>query len=56
MSDPSLGEIPTATANNADGTGAQRGDRQKDAYMSVQITVGRFFPPKRSKSKLRSKF
>lgn len=56
MADPSLGEIPGATANNADGTGAQRGDKQKDSYMSVQITVGRFFPPKRSKSKLRSKF
>jgi hypothetical protein len=56
MSDPNTGAIPYATANNADGSGAQRGDKQKDAYMSVQITVGRFFPPKRSKSKLRSKF
>ena len=56
MSDPNTGAIPNATANNADGTGAQRGDKQKDSFMGVQITVGRFFPPKRSKSKLRSKF
>lgn len=56
LADPSLGHIPNATANNGDGTGAQRGDKEKDAYMSIQITVGRYFPPKRKKSKLRSKF
>ena len=54
--DPSLGNIPYATANNGDGTGAQRGDKEKDSYMSLQFTVGRFFPPKRRKTKLRSKF
>lgn len=56
FSDPSLGNIPSATANNGDGTGAQRGDKEKDTYMSVQVTVGRFFPPKRKKTRLRSKF
>ena len=56
FSDPSLGNIPYATANNGDGTGAQRGDKEKDSYMSLQVTVGRFFPPKRRKTKLRSKF
>lgn len=56
MADPSLGNIPGATSPNADGTGAQRGDKEKDAYMSLQVTVGRFFPPKRKKTRLRSKF
>jgi hypothetical protein len=56
MADPSLGAIPGATSPNADGTGAQRGDKQKDAYLGLQITVGRFFPPKRGKTRLRSKF
>lgn len=56
MADPSLGNIPTATSPNADGTGAQRGDKEKDTYMSIQVTVGRFFPPKRKKTRLRSKF
>ena len=56
FSDPSLGNIPNATAPNGDGTGAQRGDKEKDSYMSLQVTVGRFFPPKRRKTKLRSKF
>ncbi|MBI3521202.1 MAG: hypothetical protein HY062_17810 [Bacteroidetes bacterium] len=56
FADPSLGTIPTATANNGDGTGAQRGDKEKDSYMALQVTIGRFFPPKRRKTKLRSKF
>jgi hypothetical protein len=56
FSDPNLGNIPNATAPNGDGTGAQRGDKEKDSFMSLQITVGRFFPPKRRKTKLRSKF
>lgn len=56
MSDPSKGIIPTATMPNADGTGAQRGDKEKDTYIAIQITVGRYLIPKRGKSKLRSKF
>lgn len=56
MADPSKGTIPNATAPDGYGNGAQRGDKDKDSYMAVQITVGRFFPPKRSKTKLRSKF
>ena len=56
MSDPSKGDIIGATAPNADGTGAQRGDKNKDSYATVQIAVGRFFPPKRGRTKLRSKF
>lgn len=56
MADPSLGDIPGATAPNGDGSGAQRGDKEKDSYMALQITIGRFFPPKRKKTKLRSKF
>ena len=58
MSDPSKGDIPTATSPNADGTGAQRGDKNKDSYMSVQITIGRLIRSKRSggRTKIRSKF
>ena len=56
MADPSKGDIPGATAHNADGSGAQRGDKNKDSYMTLQVTVGRFFPPKRGRTKLRSKF
>ncbi|MBI3521203.1 MAG: hypothetical protein HY062_17815, partial [Bacteroidetes bacterium] len=56
MADPSKGDIAGATSPNADGTGAQRGDKQKDSFASLQITVGRFFPPKRGRTKLRSKF
>lgn len=56
MADPSLGNIPGATSPDGAGVGAQRGDKEKDSYMSLQITVGRFFPPKRGKSRLRSKF
>lgn len=56
MSDPSKGDIPGATAPDALGFSAQRGDKDKDSYLSFQITVGRFFPPKRGRTKLRSKF
>ena len=56
MADPNLGNIPGATSPDASGVGAQRGDKQKDAYIGLQITVGRFFPPKRGKTRLRSKF
>jgi hypothetical protein len=56
MADPSKGDISGASSPNADGTGAQRGDSQKDAFASLQITVGRFFPPKHGRTKLRSKF
>ncbi|MBS1637812.1 MAG: hypothetical protein JST26_18005 [Bacteroidetes bacterium] len=56
MADPSKGDIPGATAPNADGTGAQRGEHHHDNYMSFQITVGRFITPKRGRARLRSKF
>lgn len=56
MADPSLGLVHGATSPSADGTGAVRGHKDKDSYMTFQITVGRFFPPKRGRTKLRSKF
>ncbi|MDF2448343.1 MAG: hypothetical protein K0R26_847 [Bacteroidota bacterium] len=56
MSDPNRGEINGASSPNADGSRAQRGDKQKDAFATIQITVGRFFPPKHGRTKLRSKF
>ncbi len=56
MSDPSKGDIPGASSPSGDGSRAQRGDNNKDSYMSLQVTVGRFFPPKHGRTKLRSKF
>jgi hypothetical protein len=56
MSDPSKGAIYGATSPDSYGVPAQRGDIEKDAYSSFQITVGRFIMPKSKKSRLRSKF
>ncbi|MGZ3921077.1 MAG: hypothetical protein ACXVNO_07890 [Bacteroidia bacterium] len=56
MADPSLGNISGATSPNADGTGAQRGDIQKDSYVTLEITVGYTFKQKRKRARLRSKF
>lgn len=56
MADPSLGDIPGASLPAADGTPAQRGDIQKDSYMSLEVTVGYVFQTKRKSARLRSKF
>jgi len=56
MADPSLGMIPNATKPNGDGSPAQRGDLQKDSYMSLEITAGYIFKKQRRSARLRSKF
>ena len=56
MADPSLGLIYGATEPNADGSQAQRGDIQKDSYLSLEVTVGYIFKTKRKRARLRSKF
>ncbi len=56
MSDPSTGSMPGATSPNADGTGAQRGDKEYDSYMTLEVTFGYIFKQKRKRSRLRSKF
>lgn len=56
MADPSLGNIPGATKPANDGTPAQRGDRQKDSFMSLEITAGYIFKKQRRSARLRSKF
>jgi hypothetical protein len=56
MADPNLGLVPGATAPANDGTAAQRGDSQKDAYMSLELTVGYTLKKKRKSARLRSKF
>lgn len=56
MADPSKGDIPGASLPAADGTPAVRGDKQKDSYMSVEITAGYIFKQKRKSARLRSKF
>ncbi|MGZ3932595.1 MAG: hypothetical protein ACXVP0_15050, partial [Bacteroidia bacterium] len=56
MSDPSLGTIPGATSPDAAGNAAKRGNKDKDSYMSLQLTVGYIIKSKHGKARLRSKF
>ena len=56
MADPSLGKIPNATTPGGDGTPAQRGNHQKDSYMSLEITASYIFKKARKSARLRSKF
>lgn len=56
MADPSLGLIPGATKPASDGTPAQRGDKQKDAFMSLELSVSYIFKKQRKSARLRSKF
>lgn len=60
MADPNKGAIPGQTnwADPSTGVEAQmRGDsKQKDSYMSLQLTVGYIIKKKRGKTRLRSKF
>lgn len=55
LADPSLGTIPTATLPNGDGTGAQRGDKQYDSYLSLEFKIGYMMKTKKKK-KTRAKF
>ena len=56
LSDPSLGNIPGASLPNGDGTGAQRGDKENDSFMSMQVKISYLLSSKRNRSKLRAKF
>ena len=56
MADPNKGNVYGQTQPNADGSGGQRGDIQKDSYMSLEVTVGYIFKQKRKRARLRSKF
>lgn len=56
MADPNLGLIPGATMPAGDGTPAQRGDLQKDAFMSLELSLGYTFKKQRRSARLRSKF
>jgi len=56
MADPNLGLIPGATSPDGSGLAAQRGDTQKDTYMSLEVTVGYIFKKARKSARLRSKF
>ena len=56
MADPSKGDIYGASLPSADGKRAQRGDKNNDSFMSMQITIGRFISTKRGKRKIRAKF
>lgn len=55
LADPSKGDIPTATMPNADGTGAQRGDKQLDSFMAIEFKLGYLIKSKKRK-KTRAKF
>jgi hypothetical protein len=56
MSDPSKGLIYGATSPDGSGLAAQRGDQQKDSYVTLELTVGYIFKQKRKRARLRSKF
>ncbi|MES2678323.1 MAG: hypothetical protein V4635_00495 [Bacteroidota bacterium] len=56
MADPSRGDIYGASLPAADGTAAQRGDKQRDFYMTFEVTAGYIFKQKRKSARLRSKF
>lgn len=56
MADPNLGNIVGATSPDGSGVAAQRGDLQKDSYISLELTVGYIFKQKRKRARLRSKF
>ncbi len=56
MADPNLGNIPGYGKPDADGTLAQRGDKDKDSYVTLQVTFGYVFKQKRKRARLRSKF
>lgn len=56
MADPNKGLIYGQTLPDASGVGAQRGDIQKDSYVSLEVTVGYIFKQKRKRARLRSKF
>lgn len=56
MADPNKGLIYGATSPATDGTAAQRGDKQKDAFLSVELTASYIFKKQRRSARLRSKF
>lgn len=56
MADPSLGKIYGATKPAENGTPAVRGNKQKDSYMTLEITAGYIIKQKRKSARLRSKF
>jgi len=56
MADPNKGLIYGATSPDGYGVAAQRGDRQKDSYVTLELTVGYIFKEKRKRARLRSKF
>ncbi|MBX3163095.1 MAG: hypothetical protein KF900_01325 [Bacteroidetes bacterium] len=56
MADPNIYPKRSYTRPAADGTRAIRGDKQKDVYMSLEITLSYTFKEKRRLTRLRSKF
>jgi len=57
MSDPNLGLIPGFSSPDASGNPAQRGDKEKDSYITIKLTVGYLIKKtKRRTARLKSKF
>ncbi|MBA2612619.1 MAG: hypothetical protein H0U95_11645 [Bacteroidetes bacterium] len=56
MADPNKHLITGQTSPDASGVAAQRGDKQKDSYVTLELTVGYIFKQKRKRARLRSKF
>ncbi len=56
MSDPNLGKQVGFSSPDAAGNPAQRGDKYKDAYMTLEVTASYIFKKQRKSARLRSKF
>ncbi len=56
FADPSLGEIPNATRPDGYGFPAQRGDKQMDSYMAVELKLGIILKNKPKRRNTRAKF
>jgi hypothetical protein len=59
MSDPNITSDPdriNAHAPSADGSPAMRGDKQKDVFVSLEVTLGYVFKKSKKSARLRSKF
>jgi len=56
MSDPNKGNIYGFSSPDASGNPAQRGDNEKDSYVSLEVSLSYIIKEKRKSARLRSKF
>ena len=56
IADPYLGDNPGVHKPATDGTPAKRGNKQKDTYMTLEITLAYTLKKSKKSARLRSKF